>query len=209
MRWLARGSTRPKAQGNKIEEKTMHFSLLVITSEKPDEAKLAELMAPFCQTPMPDRVLSAGELHDNERKWDWYQLGGRWTGHFDGYDPETDPANIEVCKWCVGTGKRDDAVGCQMRADNPEYSCNGCQGKGKCVKWPTSWAPYAGDQIQVKDLKQPIKPTFATLRNGGWVEPNEHWAKSPEEELVQHEEFEALIKSLPPETWLTIVDYHS
>jgi hypothetical protein len=65
----------------------MHFSLLVITDQKPDEAQLASLMAPFCE--------EGSEIEENQ-KWDWYQLGGRWTGHFDGYDPETDPNNIEV-----------------------------------------------------------------------------------------------------------------
>jgi hypothetical protein len=27
--------------------------------------------------------------------FDWYQIGGRWTGHLDGYDPEKDPANLD------------------------------------------------------------------------------------------------------------------
>lgn len=34
--------------------------------------------------------------------WDWYQIGGRWTGvHVPDYDPNTDPENIEngSVKW--------------------------------------------------------------------------------------------------------------
>ena len=34
--------------------------------------------------------------------WDWYQIGGRWTGiHAPDYDPNTDPENIEngSVKW--------------------------------------------------------------------------------------------------------------
>ena len=27
--------------------------------------------------------------------WDWFQIGGRFTGWLDGYDPEADPANID------------------------------------------------------------------------------------------------------------------
>lgn len=37
------------------------------------------------------------ENYDGDERigvWDWYQIGGRWTGHFDSYDPTTDPANI-------------------------------------------------------------------------------------------------------------------
>ena len=29
---------------------------------------------------------------DGEQKWDWHQIGGRWTGFFDDYDPDSDPA---------------------------------------------------------------------------------------------------------------------
>jgi len=72
--------------------------------------------------------------------WDWWQLGGRYSGRLAaGYDPEKDPANMETCWLCDGTGKRDDEIGRQCRAGNPEYTCNGCQGKGHSVKWPSKW----------------------------------------------------------------------
>jgi hypothetical protein len=77
--------------------------------------------------------------------WDWYQVGGRWTGFLDGYDPEQDPKNIQKCEICGGTGKRTDEVGQMAREQNPDYTCNGCQGKGSRAKWPTSWADHAGD----------------------------------------------------------------
>lgn len=39
-------------------------------------------------------------------KWDWWQVGGRWTGMMDPeYDPQTDPNNIEKCDLCGGTGR--------------------------------------------------------------------------------------------------------
>lgn len=73
-------------------------------------------------------------------KWDWWQLGGRYSGRLAaGYDPEKDPANMETCWLCAGTGKRDDEIGHQCRAEKPEYTCNGCQGKGHSVKWPSKW----------------------------------------------------------------------
>jgi hypothetical protein len=53
--------------------------------------------------------------------------------------PEKDPANMETCWLCQGTGKRDDEVARQHRAVDPTYSCNGCDGKGHSVKWPSKW----------------------------------------------------------------------
>ena len=87
--------------------------------------------------------------------WDWYQIGGRYSGRATGYDPETDPANIEVCNLCGGTGFRNDTLGQSERAENPSYTCNGCgsfdqqtgkwshgkHGAGRRIKWPTQWAP--------------------------------------------------------------------
>lgn len=38
-------------------------------------------------------------LEENKyRNWDWYQIGGRWTGLLDGYDPQKDPKNLEAGK---------------------------------------------------------------------------------------------------------------
>ena len=86
--------------------------------------------------------------------WDWWQIGGRWTGHLSGYDPEKDPANIEVCKLCEGTGTRRDALA--ARSGIKEGYCNGCSGHdvgvGKCVKWPTQWARHAGDIVPAAQL---------------------------------------------------------
>jgi hypothetical protein len=41
--------------------------------------------------------------------WDWYQIGGRWSGYFDkAYNADEDPANVERCIHCRGTGRRKD-----------------------------------------------------------------------------------------------------
>ena len=111
------------------------------------------------------------EAYDDEADsstgfWDWYQVGGRWTGeHFPDYDPNKDPANIETCSLCQGTGFRRDLVGREARLNDRTYTCNSCgtfdrekkvwthgeAGLGKCVKWPTSWAFFEGDVVKVKD----------------------------------------------------------
>jgi len=65
----------------------VHYSNLVIV-EKPDDHDIKKAVA---------EVMSPHENH----WWDWYQIGGRWTGVFDGYDPAKDPANQQDgrAKW--------------------------------------------------------------------------------------------------------------
>lgn len=84
-------------------------------------------------------------------KWDWWSVGGRWTGYFKpNYDPDTDERNQETCFLCKGSGKREDM---------PEQEkCNGCNGTGTRAKWPTQWAKVEEDQVQFKDIP------FAALR---------------------------------------------
>jgi hypothetical protein len=95
------------------------------------EAAIAHQMAPFDEN---------GEWFAEGSRWDWWQVGGRWSGFFlPNYDPEKDPANIETCDTCGGTGLRHDSIGLAAREQDPTYTCNGCQGKGKKVKWPTEW----------------------------------------------------------------------
>lgn len=93
--------------------------------------------------------------------WDWYQLGGRWSGYLVNYDPESDPAKQETCFLCRGTGKRNDELGKQMRAENPAFTCNGCDGTGKSLQWPTAWEAHPAD----------LMPLAAVLE--GWL-PETH-----------------------------------
>jgi hypothetical protein len=45
--------------------------------------------------------------YNPKSKWDWYQIGGRWTGFIDptGYDPMDDPRNVHQCGHCQGARK--------------------------------------------------------------------------------------------------------
>ena len=123
--------------------------------------KLVEaVMAPHKETYNEDTEESTGF-------WDWYQIGGRWTGeHTPDYEPEDDPRNIEDCELCGGTGFRRDAIGDDARKQRPSYTCNSCgvfdqdtetwghgpHGAGKRSKWPTQWAAHKGDVIGVADV---------------------------------------------------------
>lgn len=116
-------------------------------------------------------------------RWDWYSLGGRSTGLLSGYEPWKDPANMETCDLCNGTGTRLDGM---KVADG----CNGCSGKGERQKWPTQWEDHSGDVAKVAQVLEwaqqgkirkyedtpvgtngePVIPASAFLRNRHWHE---------------------------------------
>jgi hypothetical protein len=130
---------------------------------------------PDCDKADPDCTECHGggtfrSTRNPKARWDWFQVGGRWTGTFTGYDPEKDGSNTETCFLCRGTGLRDDAIGTQMRLEDPGYKCNGCQGTGKAVKWPTGWRKYDGDVMPVSMLPGDFVPYALVTPDGEWHE---------------------------------------
>jgi len=90
--------------------------------------------------------------------WDWYQVGGRWKGaHAPDYDPEKDRAHMVKCDLCNGTGVRPggkEQFGEKWFAAN--NGCNGCQGKGEKLEWPTQWQPHEGDVMAVREIQDTL-----------------------------------------------------
>lgn len=165
--------------------------------------------------------------------WDWYVIGGRWTGKLSGYDPHEDSANVETCKICSGTGKRMDSLGIKAREENPDYTCNGCEGKGDCYKWPTEWVDHDGDILPLGDCFEKVKEYRGDLE--AQIEEEEkrmreyalkgdrsmrgYLMKNIGEMLCQDFSFEANVYniesgdySLPSDTdgfWAVMVDMHN
>lgn len=130
----------------------MHYGILVIVNPMDDiDAAVADAMEPY----------------GDGKEWDWFQIGGRWTGHFDGYDPERDPANIQTCDLCGGTGDRADLTPPEWKAKCG--GCNGCHGKGQKSKWPTQWKRHSGDVKPVEALTAKDVDLYAICVEGyGW-----------------------------------------
>jgi len=113
-----------------------------------------------------------GQWFKEGSRWDWWVIGGRFTGRLrPGYDPMTDPANLETCWLCQGTGMRKDALGAEERRRDPAYTCNGCEGKGKSVKFPTQWV-QVGNVCRRGDLggTEPHLTAYAFLKDRRWHE---------------------------------------
>ena len=95
--------------------------------------------------------------------WDWWQVGGRWSGTLDGYDPYSDEANKKDCWLCDSTGMRNDELGKQSRKEDPDYKCNGCNGTGKMDKWPTDFGDRDGDAMPLSSCIEKVEDWQQTL----------------------------------------------
>ncbi len=126
----------------------MHYHAEVWLPSKEDvEEQLAEILGPH-------------QEGENGGWWDWYQVGGRWSGaHHTEYSPEKDPRNWERCGICKGTGIREDKAcnGCHHHTEDGKLEQQVEGRRGWCVKWPTGWAPYDGDVIPVAEVADDLK----------------------------------------------------
>lgn len=144
--------------------------------------------------------------------WDWWQIGGRWTGVLaEDYNPETDPDNLEFCDICKGTGLRMDAAGVELRATQPDYTCNGCNGLGMAVKWPTQWKAVPSDIVRLGDYRAVIaqhRPHTLVAAERA-VHSENYVPDAPQgEKFVPTSDVEELLASLSDDCIVVVVDYH-
>lgn len=142
---------------------------------------------PMKNKPNPDcaNCNGTGEYettYNPNSKWDWYQIGGRWTGLFSDYDPTKDERNYSECNFCNGTGDREGWVyyenGERKFKDDWAEECNGCNschGTGKSLNY--GFVPFPGDVTKVKNVLNnwsEDKVPFAIMTpNGQWIERGE------------------------------------
>lgn len=144
----------------------MHYYALVITPpgttrETANDA-VDPLMLPHIETWPEDPEA------DLTGFWDWWVVGGRYTGRLSGYDPTTDRKNLKVCWLCHGTGKRDDKLGREIRSTNPAYGCNGCDDTGFMIKFSSDWAPHDEDVLPVSEvMRRELPPPYTLLTPDG------------------------------------------
>jgi hypothetical protein len=170
-----------------LKERNALETELLAKHPKKDEAK------PGCEECQGTGLYET--QYNPKSKWDWYVIAGRWTGYFDfsDYDKYKDEDNYETCTTCLGTGLRCDELGLNARKDDPSYTCNGCDGKGRRLKWTLKPLGYAMPVSEVvahmeQDEDRDLTP-FAIVTEEGWYEQGEMgwWG-------VVHDEKEA-------ETW--------
>lgn len=152
--------------------------------------------------------------YNPKSKWDWWVLGGRWTGYFEGKDfkPEDNPNNLETCFLCRGTGMRNDELGKSIRADKPEYTCNGCGGTGRRLKHPPQWEKVPTDMMPVSSILKmdnPIIPYAVVTPDGEWHQKGDMgwFGISSNEDNKWAEKFWEILKA-HPNSLAVVCDLH-
>lgn len=198
----------------------MHYGCLVALPGCYDgdiEEAVSKVLAPFDENLELVPEEDDGEAYwTNPRGfWDWWQIGGRWTGYLSDYDPNLDPDNIEVCHLCRGTGTRPDAGRFGDDWIKRMNGCNGCNGTGHCVARPTQWKRHDGDVqrwANVKDLVMSGDKSFYTVVSGEAVAHGERYAPEnpPGERFVStRSEVDELLATIPDDAIVVVVDYHN
>jgi hypothetical protein len=198
----SRSNSQPGRAWSKTRRKLekVHYSNLVViekdTLNGPDGKLDVSLLEGAVKSVMGPHEKEGGF-------WDWYQIGGRWTGTFDGYAPDKDPANIEVCRLCKGTGKRTDI--------KVESGCNGCAGTGQSVRWPTEWKDHPGDVVPLESVtEEQLQKFYRVVLPDGYgnfaCEKYAPWAddKFPKQEMPTLK----WLKETFPNHYAVVVDNH-
>lgn len=137
-------------------------------------------------------------------QWDWYVIGGQYSGAMTGYKAWEDPINYEICRCCNGTGRRTDI--------ELSIGCNGCSGTGRAQKHPSQWKPYPGDTLRVRDLLQSppdFVPCALVTPSGEWHEEGlvDRYAATVEGLEEKKDRLRELLASYP-DCLVTVVDLH-
>lgn len=179
-----------------------------------------------------------GYYHNPNAKWDWYQIGGRWSGYFlakegkDGALGEKSWANEgeDIPQNRCDIIKIGDIDFVNMELDKRLSAEN---------NWEKSWEEFPSDlddegkdknytnryfRFGIKEEtntpenkqkyidRQCSMATFAVLKDGEWYENgNMGWwgmVSDEKDQYVWDEEFTKLVKNLDPETYVAVVDCH-
>jgi len=210
----------------------MHFHAEIWIPIKEDvDKQISGIMDPYWEE---RQVLKQTEewIDDNNRKhieifwtnpngfWDWFEIGGRWTGDHDGYNPRTDRRNWEKCSLCEGTGYRNDKLGKAERERDPTYTCNACgeydhekkqwsHGNlpaGMRVAW--NYKRHDGDIMPVKEISDDLQ-CYTLILNGKDVYHRKEWNGKTFEKTA----FDGMVKQKLDEMditdgYMVTVDYH-
>lgn len=178
----------------------MHFFAVALVPDVADvEDAVSAAMAPFDEN-----------VHDDGH-WDWWVLGGRWTGVWSEYDPAEDPANYETCFICHGTGIRSDALGLAHRRHNPGYTCNGCgqYGRpGRQLKHAADWVRCAEDVLPTIQASGQERIPHTVISPDGWL-AKKNWTGEHFEDVTDFEEQYRALLAKYADHLAVVVDYHT
>ena len=177
----------------------MHYFAVAIVPPTDDvDAAVGEVMRPDNE-----------EVNDDGH-WDWWVIGGRWTGVWGNLSPEDNPDNFERCFFCGGTGYRDDPTYLQFEPGN---RCNGCQHTGRPglrLKHPAEWVRDPADIRPAADVlaDSGARTPYAFVTIEAW-HASQRWTGDIIEDVEGYEEAYRAVLAANPDDLAVVVDYHS
>lgn len=205
-----------------------HFTVAVFSNE-PDEVE--DLLAPYCEEVEPgseysefvedddfefDEVAGKHGLWTNpEAKWDWYSIGGRWSGMLTLKDgTKADSARVRDCNFKTDKNRYNEAArfwevfveGCQPR----------CEQEGNIDSWykPEYYKRQYASKEEYAKLQSTFVPFAFISADGEWHEPGQMgWFgdddSTAESRQSHNKEYEDYLKFASDEDlYITVVDCH-
>ena len=212
-----------------------HFAGLVLAPTKKIEATArsegaGQLAAFIAVSALVAPYAEDGEWGADGTRYDWFTVGGRFTGLLDDYKPWEDERNYEECRFCGGTGTTTQAVANQYPAyqqhvGKPCIQCAvGFDGKqkpfpGRALRF--SYEPHDNDVMPARNIdfdRLRFVPSVIVTPDGKWHEqhrtgmfasvlPNEQ-GEEPKEEDTWRREFSRLLEKYRDGHTAIVVDFH-
>lgn len=166
-----------------------------------------------------------GYWTNTNSKWDWYEIGGRWTGFFKVKDNPKYPDDIQL--GCPGlmTEQAEKGYADSLRKCDIDFEgmrLNKIESLSKT--WETIqekinngknhvYALYNIDKNETKESyinKNNGIYTYSVIKDGKWLSKGEMgwFGMSTDNDDNWIENFEKMLESLPDDTLLTVVDCH-
>lgn len=199
--------------------------------DRDNELKASEEVAKIGPDPECEDCHGTGLMETTRNpksKWDWYSMGGRWSGFFKvkpGKNGELGRPGVFENKPAEGyvdqIRKGDiDFIGMyedrekELKERYDEAVSKHLEGKSKSdIKFMSGVdLKTPKDEFIEKRMSKNLIMTFAVVKDGKWYERGDMgwWGivSDEKEEGVWEQEFEKLIEGLPDDTLLTVVDCH-
>jgi hypothetical protein len=208
-----------------------HFAALVLVAKDQFESAPASMegRAFNAVVPLVNQYVETDTWGEDGTRYDWFQVGGRFTGLLDNYDPLADEANYERCEFCEGTGTTTQAVANQYPAyqehvGQPCIQCNsdrvdgGGRFPGKRIRY--GFQPHDGNVMPARNIdieRLRYIPSVIVTPDGEWHErtrygmfgvelPNEE-GEEPKEKDAWSPEFCRLLDA-NRDTVAVLIDFH-
>jgi hypothetical protein len=182
------------------KERSKHYHFEERTKTEEDALKDHTLV----NAPDPQCIDCGGagkikSTYNPNSRWDWYFIGGRYSGRLDpSYDIELDPNNTVSCHLCGGTGKNEAL----------NHMCYQCGGTGTGISWhpvspPESNIRPVSDLLALEgaDFISIVPYAFAVNdewyeKGGTWLQENPGWRDEVRQLLEKHQDKTAVVCDL-------------